>query len=51
LLFASDEAASWPAVASIPVTFFAVLALVLWEARREVRESESRVPEPQAAPE
>jgi hypothetical protein len=34
-LFASDDAANWPAVASIPVTFFAVLAIVLWEARRE----------------
>jgi hypothetical protein len=41
LLFASDDAASWPAVASIPITFFAVLALVLWEARREREEGGS----------
>jgi hypothetical protein len=40
-LFASDDAASWPAAASIPVTFFGVLAVVLWEARRERQESRS----------
>jgi hypothetical protein len=34
-LFATDDAASWPAVASIPLTFFGVLAIVLWEAWRE----------------
>jgi alpha-1,2-mannosyltransferase len=49
LLFASDDAASWPAVASIPITFFAVLALVLWEARRERRAGARRAdPEPDA---
>ncbi|HEX7490491.1 MAG TPA: glycosyltransferase family 87 protein [Candidatus Limnocylindrales bacterium] len=37
-LFASDDASSWPAVASIPLTFFAVLGIVLWEARRERQE-------------
>ncbi len=34
---AVDERA-WPAVASIPITFFGVLAVLLWEARRERRE-------------
>jgi hypothetical protein len=37
-LFASADQASWPAVASIPVTFFGVLGLLLWEAYRERRE-------------
>jgi alpha-1,2-mannosyltransferase len=37
-LFADDTAASWPATASIPLTFFGVLALLLWEAFRERRE-------------
>jgi Glycosyltransferase family 87 len=37
-LFADDTAATWPAVASIPLTFFGVLALLLWEAYRERRE-------------
>jgi len=36
-LFADDTAATWPAVASIPLTFFGVLALLLWEAYRERR--------------
>jgi hypothetical protein len=34
-LFASDDPASWPAVASVPLTFFGVLGVLLWEARRE----------------
>jgi alpha-1,2-mannosyltransferase len=34
-LFADDSAATWPATASVPLTFFGVLALLLWEARRE----------------
>ena len=38
-LFADDTAASWPAAASIPITFFGVLALLLVEARRERRET------------
>jgi hypothetical protein len=33
--FADDTAPSWPAAASIPLTFFGVLALLLWEAYRE----------------
>jgi len=36
--FADEGAANWPAAASIPVTFFGVLALLLWEAYRERRE-------------
>jgi hypothetical protein len=40
-LFASADSASWPAVASIPVTFFGLLALLLWEAYRERREPDS----------
>jgi hypothetical protein len=40
-LFASADSASWPAAASIPVTFFGVLALLLREAYRERREPES----------
>jgi cbb3-type cytochrome oxidase subunit 3 len=48
-LFASDDVASWPAVASIPVTFFAVLAILLWEARRERRAgARGADPEPDA---
>jgi hypothetical protein len=39
--FADDGSASWPAVASIPLTFFGVLALLLWEAYRERREAGS----------
>ncbi len=34
-LFAGGDRASWPATASIPLTFFGVLLLLLWEARRE----------------
>ena len=34
-LFASADSASWPAVASIPITFFGVLGILLWEAYRE----------------
>jgi alpha-1,2-mannosyltransferase len=37
--FVDGEAPSWPAAASVPLTFFGVLALVLWEARRERRET------------
>jgi len=37
-LFADDTPATWPATASIPLTFFGVLALLLWEAFRERRE-------------
>jgi len=37
-LFAGDTPASWPATASIPLTFFGVLGLLLFEARRERRE-------------
>jgi alpha-1,2-mannosyltransferase len=36
-LFADDTAATWPAVASIPLTFFGVLALLFWEAYHERR--------------
>lgn len=36
--FAHESSPSWPAAASIPLTFFGVLALVLWEARRERRD-------------
>jgi alpha-1,2-mannosyltransferase len=35
--FADEASPSWPAAASIPLTFFGVLALVLWEAHRERR--------------
>ena len=35
--FADEAAPSWPAAASIPLTFFAVLALLLWEGYRERR--------------
>ena len=34
-LFASADSASWPAAASVPITFFGVLGLLLWEGRRE----------------
>jgi alpha-1,2-mannosyltransferase len=37
-LFAEDNSATWLATASIPLTFFGVLALLLWEAYRERRE-------------
>ena len=37
--FANDTAATWPAVASIPLTFFGVLAVLLAEAYRERREA------------
>jgi hypothetical protein len=40
-LFASEDSASWPAVASIPLTFFGVLGVLLWEAYRERREGRS----------
>src|ERR1035437_6553756 len=36
--FVDDTAPNWPAAASIPLTFFGVLALLLWEAYRERRE-------------
>jgi len=36
-LFADDTSASWPAVASIPLTFFGVLGVLLAEAYRERR--------------
>jgi alpha-1,2-mannosyltransferase len=36
--FVDNTAPSWPAAASIPLTFFGVLALLLWEAYRERRE-------------
>jgi hypothetical protein len=52
-LFASADPASWPAVASIPLTFFGVLALLLWEAYRERREPEpadSTAPLPSPGP-
>jgi alpha-1,2-mannosyltransferase len=39
--FVDGEAPSWPAAASVPLTFFGVLAVVLWEARRERRETKS----------
>jgi hypothetical protein len=35
--YPTDSAASWPAAASIPLTFFAVLGLLLWEAYEERR--------------
>jgi hypothetical protein len=35
--YVKDEPASWPAVASIPATFFGVLALLLLEAYWERR--------------
>jgi hypothetical protein len=38
-LFADDDSATWLATASVPLTFFGVLALLLWEARRERREA------------
>jgi hypothetical protein len=38
-LFSDDNAATWLATASVPVTFFGVLGLVLWEAWRERRET------------
>ncbi len=37
--FVDGSAPSWPAAASIPLTFFGVLALLLWEANRERREA------------
>jgi alpha-1,2-mannosyltransferase len=39
--FVDGETPSWPAAASVPLTFFGVLAVVLWEARRERRETKS----------
>jgi len=36
--FADEGAANWQAAASIPVTFFGFLTLLLWEAYRERRE-------------
>jgi len=39
--FVDGEAPSWPAAASVPLTFFGVLTLVLWEARRERRETKT----------
>jgi alpha-1,2-mannosyltransferase len=36
--FVEDSTPNWPAAASIPFTFFGVLALLLWEAYRERRE-------------
>jgi len=33
--FVDGQAPSWPAAASVPLAFFGVLALVLWEGRRE----------------
>ena len=41
-LFADDNSATWLATASVPLTFFGVLAMVLWEARRERREPRER---------
>ena len=49
--FVEDTAPSWPAAASIPLTFFGVLALLLWEAfgeRRETLERGSRAVAPEA---
>jgi hypothetical protein len=37
--FADEGTPSWPAAASVPLTFFGVLALLLWEAYRERREA------------
>jgi hypothetical protein len=36
-LFSDDNSSTWLATASVPVIFFAVLGLVLWEAWRERR--------------
>ena len=36
-LFADDTPSTWLATASVPLTFFGVLAVVLWEAQRERR--------------
>lgn len=50
-LLSTDTPGSWPATASIPVTFFGVLGLLLLEARRERREphpDEPREPVPDA---
>jgi hypothetical protein len=38
-LFADDTPSTWLATASVPLTFFGVLAVLLWEARRERREA------------
>jgi hypothetical protein len=38
-LFADDTPSTWLATASVPLTFFGVLAVVLWEAQRERREA------------
>jgi hypothetical protein len=37
-LFADADAPTWYGAASVPLTFFGVLGLLLWEARRERRE-------------
>ena len=39
--FVDGESPSWPAAASVPLTFFGVLAVVLSEARRERRETKN----------
>jgi alpha-1,2-mannosyltransferase len=39
--FVDGDAPSWPAAASVPLTFFGVLAVVLWEARRERLETKT----------
>ena len=38
-LFADDTPSTWLATASVPLTFFGVLAVVLWEAQRERRKA------------
>ena len=37
-LFSNETAGSWPFTATVPLTFFGVLGLVLWEVRCERRE-------------
>ena len=53
-LFADDTPSTWLATASVPLTFFGVLAVVLWEAhweRRSERLGRERDGGPPAAPE
>jgi hypothetical protein len=47
-LFADADTQTWYGTASIPLTFFGVLGLLLWEARRERRDGVAAPAEPAA---